>query len=673
MEFFRKIVNGWVGKALLALVIVLFSAYGVESLMVLANQKKPVAEVNGAEISHVTLERSVEFERRSILARMGENPDLSRVSPEVLRPRVLDSLIDRLLMWQTSTDLGAYASDNSITKWIMSFPQFQTDGKFDKALFEGTVQQLGMSPLEFANEIRKDFVVNQLRQGIADTAFVTEQELKRLIELQQQARDFRYVTLAHTTFAKNVQVSDEEVSQYYREHEDQFRRDERAKFQYVELSSQSYEKDIKISDDELNKAYQEYQANQLKQESREAAHILINIDADTTEAQARERLESLIAKLNQGEAFDNLAKEFSEDQGSAAQGGYLGFSERGGDFLPSFDEALFAIANSGGLSPIVKTEYGLHIIKLISIKKPEVKSLDEKKSALITDLKKAKALALYHDAFDDLKSQAFESGDLQPLVEKFKLPLQTTDWIPSTPAHDGLFANDRVLKTAFSDSLREGYNSEAIEVESGKAVVLRQSAYEPSQLRALADVKSTIVELLTAEKAQAAAEKAGRDLIAKVRSGEQIPLTLNDQPLTWIKHEKMTRASGGAPPAVLNKVFAMPNPAVISTKSSNGSKPVDSKSVETKSVESKSVEVNAAEVKPVVASELTQHSVVVIDGISNANDFILIELLLVTPGKFDLKPEESLQMQAYLSSQLGRLSFEDFFSLHQKQAEIVRR
>ena len=664
MEFFRKIVNGWVGKGILALVIVLFSAYGVESLMVLANQKKPVAEVNGAEVSHASLERSVEFERRSILARMGENPDLSRVSPEVLRPRVLDSLIDRLLMWQTATDLGAFASDNSITKWIMSFPQFQTDGKFDKALFDGTVQQLGMSPLEFASELRKDFVVNQLRQGVADTAFVTDQELKRLIELQQQARDFRYVTLANTAFIKNVQISDEEISQYYREHEDQFRLDERAKFQYVELTSQSYEKDITVNEDELNKAYQTYQADQLKQESREASHILISIDEDTTEVQARERLVAVQERLKQGEAFESLAKQFSEDQGSAEQGGYLGFSERGGDFLPSFDEALFAVAKAGELSPIIKTDYGLHLIKLISIKKPEVQSFDEKKSALVAELKKTKALVSYHDVFDDLKSKAFESGDLQPLVEKFKLSIQSTDWIPATPAADGLFANPVVIKAAFSDGLRDGYNSEVIEVETGKAVVLRQSAYEPSQLRVLADVKPSIVELLTAEKAQAAAEKAGRDLIAKVRAGEQIPLSLDEQPLTWIKHDKMTRASGGVPSAVLNKVFAMPKPVVISAENSaEVKKPADNKPVDAKTAEVDSV-ADLAAIKP---------SAVVIDGISNANDFILIELLSVTPGKFDLKPEEALQMQVYLSSQLGRLSFEDFFSLHQKQAEIVRR
>ncbi len=643
MEFFRKIVNGWAGKALLTLVIVLFSAYGVESLMVLANQKKPVAEVNGADISSTTLERSVEFERRSLLARMGEKPDLSRASPEVLRPRVLDSLIDRLLLSQIATHLGAFASENSITKWIMSFPQFQTDAKFDKALFESTVQQLGMSPLEFSNELRKDFVVNQLRQGVADTAFVTDQELQRLIELQQQSRDFRYTTLTHTTFAKQVQVKDEEVKLYYQQHEDQFRRDERAKFQYVELVSQTYEKDVKVSDDELAKAYQSYQSEQVKKESREASHILINIDADTTEAQARQRLEAVQEKLKQSETFDALAKQFSEDQGSASQGGYLGFSERGGDFLPSFDEALFAIAKEGELSPIIKTDYGLHLIKLISIKKPEVQSFEDKKSSLIVGLKKSKALTLYHEALDDLKSQAFESGDLQPLVDKFKLQLQTTDWVNSTPAAEGLFANEMVIKAAFNDSLRDGYNSEAVEVEPDRAVVLHQLAYEPSQLRSLVDVKSTIVDLLTAEKAQDAAEQSGRALIAKVRAREPIPLSVDAQPLTWIKHEKMTRASGGVPPAVLNKVFAMPKPQPM---------------------------VSASQKDDKTSLEKTN---VVIDGISNANDFIIIELLSVTPGKFDLKPEEALQMQAYLSSQLGRLSFEEFFNLHQKQAKIVRR
>jgi peptidyl-prolyl cis-trans isomerase D len=638
MDFFRKIINGWAGKVLLAIIIVLFSAYGVESLMVLANQKKPVAEVNGAEISHVTLERSVEFERRSLLARMGENPDLSRVSPEVLRPRVLDSLIDRLLIWQIATDLGAFASDDSITKWIMSFPQFQTDNQFDQALFESTVQQLGMSQLEFANEIRKDFVVNQLRQGVSDSAFVTDKELKRLIELQQQSRDFRYVNLAHTAFIQDVKVSDTEVSQYYRENEDQFRRDERAKFEYVELNSQTYEKDITVNDEELNKAYQDYQSALLKDESREAAHILINIDTDTTEAQARERLTRVQDKLKQGEDFAALAKQFSEDQGSAEQGGYLGFSERGGDFLPRFDEALFAIAKPGEFSPIVKTDYGLHLIKLVAIKKPEVQSFEEKKSVLVAELKKAKAVVQYQDAFDDLKSQAFESGDLQPLVDKFKLALQSTDWVSSTPAADGLFANPMVIKAAFSEGLREGYNSEAIEIELGKAIVLRQSAYEPSQLRPLDEVAAAITELLTVEKARSAAEKAGRDLIAKVRSGEPIPLNVNSQPLTWIKHEKMTRGSGGVSPVVLKKVFAMPKPVVGNE-----------------------------------ANVVRQPSSAVIDGITSANDFILIDLLAVTQGKFNLTPEESQQMQAYLSSQFGRLSFEDFFSLHQKQAEIVRR
>lgn len=635
MEFFRNVVNGWFGKAVLGVVIVLFSAYGVESLMVLANQKKAAAEVNGEDISAAALERSIEFERRSILSRMGDNPDLSQAAPEVLRPRVLDALIDRLLLAQIAERIGGYADSQAITAWIVTFPQFQTDGKFDKTLFERTVQQLGMSSVEFSKELHKDFVVNQLRQGLADSAFITQPELERLLLLQQQARNFRYVTLPHTAFLSQIKLSDAELQNYYRQHQDQYRREERAKFQYVELTSKPYEAQVTIADADVQKAYKDYAEAISKQESREAAHILINIDADTTEAQARERMQTVQTQLNAGEDFATLAKKFSEDTGSAEQGGYLGFSERGGDFLPSFDEALFAIPKVQGLSPIIKTDYGLHLIKLLAIKKPEVQSLEDKRADLIAQLKKTQALTLYQQALDELKAAAFESGDLQSLIDKFKLKLNITDWISSTPAAEGIFANEKVLKAAFNDSLRDGFNSEPIEIEPGRAIVLRQVAYEPSQVRAFDEVKSIIQQVLMADKAQVEVEKAGRDLIAKARAGESLPATWQGQPLTWIKQEKITRASGGVPPAVLSKIFAMPRPVKA------------------------------------IAADLKQ--VPVVDGISNGNDFILMELLDVLDEKPSLSAEEMAQMQGFLATQFGRVAFDDFFRFHQADAKIVRR
>ena len=222
--------------------------------------------------------------------------------------------------------------------------------------------------LQFRQMLEQEMLVGQLRAGLAGSGFVTDEEIRAFARLEKQTRDF--ATLTFKADPKAVTVSDDEIQAYYDEHKGQFMSPEQVVLEYVELKKEAFFSQVEVSEDDLKAQYDKEIGN--LSEQRDAAHILVEINDQQTEEQAKAKIDEIKQRLDKGEAFAALAKEFSQDPGSAANGGDLGFAGRG-VYEPAFEDALYALKKEEVSAP-VRTPYGLHLIKLLAIQAPKCRA-----------------------------------------------------------------------------------------------------------------------------------------------------------------------------------------------------------------------------------------------------------------------------------------------------------
>jgi peptidyl-prolyl cis-trans isomerase D len=324
---------------------------------------------------------------------------------------------------------------------------------------------------------------------------------------------------------------------------------------YLELKKSSFFDQVAVKDEDLQAAYQKEIAN--LSEQRRAAHILIEVNDKVTEAQAKAKIEEVQARLAKGEKFEALAKEFSQDPGSANNGGDLGYAGPG-VYDPAFETALYALAKDQVSAP-VRTDFGFHLIKLLGVEAPEVPTLASLKDKLTKELKTQQVEQRFVEATKQLEDSSFESSDLAQPAQDLKLTVHTSKPF-GREGGDGVTANRAVITAAFSpEVLDEGANSTAIELDPETVIVLRAKEHlKPAQLP-LENVSAAIRGQLAKEHASAAAKTKADELIASLREGKT-PLDKAIDGQSWKVTAAATRAQEGIDPTVLQALFRMPKP-----------------------------------------------------------------------------------------------------------------
>ncbi|MEJ2327849.1 MAG: peptidylprolyl isomerase [Chromatiaceae bacterium] len=322
---------------------------------------------------------------------------------------------DNLLL-QVSHDMGLRASDQEVRALIVANPAFQKDGRFDDATYQRALRLRGMRPPEFENGLRQQIVSTQLGRAVVASAFVTGKELDQAIRLQGQERNISYFIVPKDRFKTDGKLTDQQIDAYYRAHQARFKVPERVKLQYLLLNAASMAPTETPSEDDLRQLYESEIDRFTQPERRNVRHILITVDpnADAAKAEAaKARIIAIRKRIESGADFAEVAKEVSEDPGSAAQGGDLGFIEKG-LMDPAFDQAAFAL-KQGQLSEPVRTRFGYHLIEVTKIDPVKVKPFAEVKDQLLAQAKKRQFEGAYYDLAEKLANLTFESPDsLEP-------------------------------------------------------------------------------------------------------------------------------------------------------------------------------------------------------------------------------------------------------------------
>ncbi|AZE56110.1 peptidyl-prolyl cis-trans isomerase D [Pseudomonas libanensis] len=547
--------QGWIAKTIIGIIVALMAFTGIEAIFQASgNNKQDVAKVNGEEITQTELSQAVDMQRRQLMQQLGKDFDASLLDEKLLRDAALKGLIDRKLLLQGAADSKFGFSEAALDQVILQTPEFQVDGKFSAERFDQVIRQLGYSRMQFRQMLTQEMLIGQVRAGIAGSGFVTDAEVLAFARLEKQTRDFATVNIKADPAA--VKLTDDEVKAYYDQHAKEFMTPDQVVIDYLELKKSSFFDQVTVKDDELQAAYEKETANLAEQ--RRAAHILIEVNDKVTEAQAKAKIEEIQARLAKGEKFEALAKEFSQDPGSANNGGDLGFAGPG-VYDPDFETALYGLKQDQVSAP-VRSAFGWHLIKLLGVEAPEVPSFASLKDKLTRELKTQQVEQRFVEATKQLEDAAFEASDLAQPASDLKLTVHTSAPF-GREGGEGVAANRAVVTAAFSpEVLDEGANSSAIELDPETIIVLRAKEHlKPAQLP-LEKVEAAIRTQMTKERASAAAKAHADELIASLRDGK----TALDQPIdgqAWKVTEAATRGQESIDPAVLQALFRMPKPA----------------------------------------------------------------------------------------------------------------
>ena len=562
LQAIRERAQGWIAWAIVILISIPFALWGIQEYIGVGAEPV-VASVNDVEITERDLNRQFQQFRQELRERLGAAYRPELFDGDTLRREVLEEMIRNDLVLQTSLDMGLRAGDERVRAAILAEPAFQKGGRFDKATYERIIGYRGESSAQFEQQVRGSLMKNQLLQVVGASEILTDGELQEAVKLRRQQRRFSYFVLPLDRFQNQEPVATAEKEAYYQAHQADFRSPEQVRVEYLVLDQKSVASNVEPDDEALEGLYQSRLDSYQTPEQRRARHILVSLDAGTGQEQedaARQKIQSIHQRISDGEDFATLAKELSEDPGTAAQGGDLGLFGRG-VMDPAFEKAAFELGQ-GDVSEPVRSAFGFHLIEVREIQPETVKSFEEVRGELVAAFGADAAEHQYFELAERLGNISYENPDsLVPAADALGLKVETSEWLGRSGGGD-IFSNPKVVAAAFNDDvLRQGNNSEIIEIddkEGQRAVVLRVVEHQEAASKSLEQVEGEISQAIRDQKAREAAAKAADELVQRLDGGESMQQLAEGYEL--VESGLVERNAAEVPAGILNKVFTLPAP-----------------------------------------------------------------------------------------------------------------
>lgn len=522
--------KGWFARILLALIIVSFALFGVDTYFK-GGGGQWVAEVDKQKISGLEFDELLKQEQARLRGLGEKNP--AKLESKELKQRVLDQMIRERILIQTALARGYDVSEEALAPAVMSNPGFQENGKFSEQLFERFLTQQRMSRGQFFQSLKREALVNNMMGVPLASAFMPKSVTEHLAGLMAEQREVSKAMVAAEPFISSARVEDAAIEAYYQAHPELSRVEEQAKVEYVVFSPEALLGAVMVSEADSNAYYDQHVSEFSSPEQREIAHILIRVapgasqaDKQAAEIRAAEALQKAQAAPKN---FGELAKQLSQDPASASRGGDLGFIAAGAIF-PSVEKVAFEM-KPGEVRGPVQSPAGYHVLLLKSVKAGAQRPLAEVKDLVAEGARRQLALRRFNeeaDKFGDLVYAQFSS--LKPAAEQYKLTVQTSGWLTRTGGA-GVLNNERLLQSLFSDeAVQQKRNTEAIEVSPNTLVAARIVEHKPAGQKALAEVRGEIEKILLREQASKLALQQGEKHLAELRQGRAVAAVKFGQP-----------------------------------------------------------------------------------------------------------------------------------------------
>jgi len=514
-------------QVILGLMILPFAFFGVESYQAM-NATTEVASVDGHKITDQDFASAMQQQQDRLRSMLGQNFDSAMLDSPEMRNELIEGMISQRLLTQEAVKSRLNISDERLREVIASIPAFQVEGKFSKDRYEATLKAEGQITANFENSLRRDLMIQQIAAALSEGGIASRTSARQLAAFRVQRREVAESTLAAAQFAGQVKPTPEAIQAYYDSNRARFLVPEQVRLEYVVLNADALAAVEPVSEEEIKQAYESNLARYGDLEQRQASHILLAFKPGTTEAdkaKVRERAGQLAEQAKKSPAgFADLARKSSEDPGSAPKGGDLGYFSRG-MMVGAFETAVFSM-KVGEISAPVESEFGLHIIRLTGIRPAKVKNLNEVRAGIEAELRKQNAGRKFAESADLFSNLVYEQSDsLKPVAEKFNLAIQQSGWMirdaPTVPQ----LRSPKALAAIFSDDvIKNGRNSEAVEVGPGILISARVIEHKPAAQRPLDEVRGDVLKELVARESADLARKLGSERLAALKKGESAPL-----------------------------------------------------------------------------------------------------------------------------------------------------
>lgn len=513
---------------LLLFIVPSFVLVGVSSY-VRGNSDNTIAKVAGENISEPEFDDALRDRMNQMRQRFGDQFDEAMFNTPAVKQSVLDNLIAQRALKAEVHKESLTVSDSELQRNILAIPGLTLpDGVFDSQGYARVLASNGLTKVMYENSLRTDLAQQQLSDAIQASAFAPKTLVAQIDAITSQQREVQSLNFKAADFVNQVKLTDALLKAYYDKNATQFEIPEMANIQYVVLSGDTIAAQMTASDDEIKEYYQQNIKNYTTPEQRRASHILIKVNKDASpadKAAARAKAEEVLALVRKHPGdFAQLAKQYSQDEGSASQGGDLDYFGRG-MMLKPFEEATYSLKQDE-ISGLVETDFGYHIIHLTGIKPGTEKTLAQVKDQISEEIKKQKAAKKFSELAEMFTNTVYEQSDsLKAVADKLKLTIQSADKITRTPNLTNLVAmtnpvlsNPKFLKALFSDDLiKNKHNMEALDLGSNTLVSAHIMEYKPASQRPFDEVKDVVTARVTAAESDGLAKKAGEEKLANLK------------------------------------------------------------------------------------------------------------------------------------------------------------
>jgi peptidyl-prolyl cis-trans isomerase D len=547
-----------VAVVILGLLAVAFIFWGVDFSL---TGTTFAAKVNGNDIPILEFERDLRTQQNQYqeLYRIEITDELQRE----LRLAVLERLIRNEALLQQVESAGYRVSDDRLTAAIRRRPQFQVGGEFSLDVFRATMLNVGMTEAGFLALQREQLSLLELQAGIMTSGFYTVEEYTRYVELYNQRREAAYAMFTVEDFLDQATVDEAAIAAHYEVNKAAYYSDESVDIEYIEVQGADLAADVEVTEEELATYYEDERYRFQTDEERQARHILLDLDTEDAETDAA----AIIARLDAGEDFEALAAELSEDAGTSAQGGDLGWISKG-LLVGPFEDTLFSM-EVGDVQGPVETDFGYHIIRLEEIRAGEVRTFESVRDELALDFQVRRAEELFYDRASELGDRSFDAFDeLVSVATQMELPLHTLSGFTHDGSTSPFSISAPVVQAAFDPlALEQRENSGPIELADDHVLVLRVTGHHPPAEQSLDAVRERVEQELLRAAAQELAETASADFLAALEAlqpeEEDLDLEAVVQNLggAWTATAWIERTDGQVPTQVLAAVFRSEKPA----------------------------------------------------------------------------------------------------------------
>ncbi|PWF25603.1 SurA N-terminal domain-containing protein [Corticimicrobacter populi] len=524
----------WLQFILLILILPSFVFVGVQGYTTFISNDVELVKMGQQSITQAEFDQARRVELDRYMNRLGNQFDPALIDTPQMREALLNRMIDQRLVAMLAADAKLNVSDEALRREIASLPFVQgDDGRFSPERYRDALAQQGMTPQAFENGMRSTLALARVLDPVNASAEVPADVANRVEKAYREQRNVQLHRIAAADFVGSSEPTEAQIKAWYDANQDALRQPEQVAIEYLVLDEPAATQGVTVTDQDIADYYAQNKSQFTRPERRRASHILVTLPSgadEATKAKARAEADALLQEARANpEGFADMARNRSQDPGSAGQGGDLGWIARN-TLFNSVEDAVYGL-QPGEISGVIESPFGFHILRLTQYEPEQVKPLEEIRAEIEQDIRQQVAAQRFADMATTLTRLIYEQRDsLQPAADALQLQIRKADGIARTELLEGntvpaadrpLLDNPRVRQALFSQEvLREGSNSGLIEISPDTMVVVRVDELKPEHVPALAEVQDRVRATLVQEQAVQAAQAQAQKLLTELKEGK---------------------------------------------------------------------------------------------------------------------------------------------------------